>query len=103
MRQCVPPSAIAETVRYTADSRRQGRNDEISLPSSEGQVVTDTGCGMDETTQSRMFEHSFTTKSDGHGLGLASISRIVDGFGGLIQVRSQLGYGRQIRVLFPQG
>lgn len=66
-------------------------------------AITDTGCGMDEATQTRLLEQSFTTKSGGHGLGMASVRRIVDGCGGLIQVCSQVGYGTQIRVLFPQG
>jgi len=39
--------------------------------------VCDTGCGMDDETSSQLFEQSFTTKFDGHGLGTASIRRIV--------------------------
>ena len=64
--------------------------------------VSDNGCGMDEDTTARMFTGSFTTKSDGHGLGTASIRRIVGGCGAAVQVQSQVGYGTQIRVLFPQ-
>jgi two-component system cell cycle sensor histidine kinase/response regulator CckA len=63
--------------------------------------VSDTGCGMDDSTRSRLFEESFTTKSRGHGLGTASIRRIVQNNGGIIQVNSQPGNGTQIRVLFP--
>src|SRR5882762_4764583 len=33
-------------------------------------VVSDTGCGMDERTQSRIFEPFFTTKEQGKGTGL---------------------------------
>jgi signal transduction histidine kinase len=65
-------------------------------------AVTDTGCGMDEATRARLFEGSFTTKADGHGLGMASIRRTVHGCGGFMQVASQVGSGTQIRVLFPQ-
>jgi signal transduction histidine kinase len=66
-------------------------------------AVSDTGCGMDEATSARLFERHFTTKADGHGLGMASIQRIVQGCGGAIQVHSQVGVGTQIRVLFPRG
>lgn len=63
--------------------------------------VSDTGCGMDETTKARLFESAFTTKSDGHGLGTASIGRIVRRCDGIIQVQSKVGDGTRIRVLFP--
>lgn len=65
-------------------------------------VVADTGCGMDATTKARLFKHSFTTKTDGHGLGMASIRRIVRRIRGILQVQSKVGRGTQIRVLFPQ-
>jgi signal transduction histidine kinase len=64
-------------------------------------AVTDTGCGMDEATRSRLFEPFFTTKPHGHGLGTASIQRIVQNNGGVIQVQSHSGNGTQIRVMFP--
>lgn len=65
-------------------------------------VVADTGCGMDTATKARLLRQSFTTKSDGHGLGMASIRRIVQKCGGILQVQSRLGLGTQIRVLLPQ-
>src|SRR2546428_9089318 len=42
-------------------------------------AVSDTGCGMDEATQSRIFEPFFTTKQQGKGtgLGLSTVSGIV--------------------------
>jgi signal transduction histidine kinase len=64
-------------------------------------AVSDTGCGMDEATRARLFEPFFTTKPDGHGLGTASIQRIVQNNGGVIQVQSHSGNGTQIRVMFP--
>ncbi len=33
-------------------------------------AISDTGCGMDEATQSRIFEPFFTTKEKGKGTGL---------------------------------
>lgn len=41
--------------------------------------VYDTGCGMDDETSSQLFEHSFTTKFDGHGLGHEYRYRLVIG------------------------
>jgi two-component system cell cycle sensor histidine kinase/response regulator CckA len=64
--------------------------------------VSDNGCGMDEATQARLSEPYFTTKLTGHGLGLASVRRIVTAHGGAIRVHSRRGAGTSVRVLFPR-
>lgn len=33
-------------------------------------IVTDTGCGIEPENLSRVFQHGFTTRQDGHGFGL---------------------------------
>ncbi len=63
--------------------------------------VTDTGKGMDKTTQERMFDPFFTTKFTGRGLGLAAVSGIVRGHKGFLSVASRLGKGTSFKVLFP--
>lgn len=65
-------------------------------------VVEDSGVGMSEEVQRRLYEPFFTTKgAGGTGLGLATCFGIVRHAGGAIVVRSSPGQGSRFEVLLP--
>ncbi|MEM7243765.1 MAG: response regulator [Acidobacteriota bacterium] len=63
--------------------------------------VSDTGIGMSPEVVERMFDPFYSTKHEGHGLGLAAMLGIVKGHQGAIRVYSETGNGTTIRVLLP--
>lgn len=66
--------------------------------------VSDTGSGITPEHLARIFDPFFTTKAPGKGtgLGLAIASRIVEGFGGRLEVRySEPGKGTCFSVWLP--
>lgn len=64
-------------------------------------AVIDRGAGIDPTNREAIFNPFFTTKRDGVGLGLAIVSKIVDGHGGSIDMESEPGNGSVFRVILP--
>lgn len=66
--------------------------------------VADTGCGMTEEQMEKIFEPYFTTKSNGTGLGLTVLFKIMKELSGDVNVHSTLGMGSEfvIRVPIPK-
>ncbi|MEW6382079.1 MAG: ATP-binding protein [bacterium] len=70
--------------------------------------VSDTGCGIPDENQTRIFQPFFTTKGhntgqgiSGSGLGLAVARRIIEDHGGSIKVHSRAGEGTTITISLP--
>ena len=66
--------------------------------------IADTGCGISEENLTKIFDPFFTTKPVGQGTGLGmSISyEIIKGFGGDIQVSSEVDVGTTFRISLPK-
>jgi two-component system sensor histidine kinase HydH len=63
--------------------------------------VIDFGCGIAADHLDTIFNPFVTTKQTGVGLGLAIVSKIVDGHGGKMSVESEPGKGSTFRVFLP--
>jgi two-component system, cell cycle sensor histidine kinase and response regulator CckA len=64
-------------------------------------VVRDTGIGMSEEQQLRLFEPYFTTKQGHTGIGLAAVFGIVSRAAGRVDVKSAPGQGTSFTITFP--
>lgn len=63
--------------------------------------ISDTGCGIEPSILSKIFVPFFTTKSKGHGIGLALVQKIFSGHNGSIRVESAPGQGSTFRCRLP--
>src|SRR3989442_8947966 len=66
-------------------------------------AVEADGGGIPEESLSRVFEPSFSTTSSGSGLGLAIAKRLVESWGGTIQLTSSVGRGTTVAIRFQAG
>ena len=70
-------------------------------------MVRDTGIGIPADQQDRVFERfyrvdkSHSKASGGTGLGLSIVKHAVQYHHGVIELKSELGKGTEIRVTFP--
>ena len=64
-------------------------------------AFSDTGCGIPRSNSEKLFEPSFSTKTQGSGLGLAISKGVMDAYGGEIVIESQEDKGTLVRVRVP--
>lgn len=97
---------ISNAVKFTPENgklcvslKREGERAVIS--------VADTGCGIDPETGAHIFDKFFqgdtSHASEGNGLGLAMVKRIIDILGGTIKVSSERGKGSIFTVTLKGG
>ena len=64
--------------------------------------IGDSGSGIDKEYLSKVFQPYFSTKKDGHGLGMMIVQRIMRDHGGQIGIDSLSGTGTVVTLQFPQ-
>ncbi|MFP3041751.1 HAMP domain-containing histidine kinase [Treponema primitia] len=102
MLEIVWNNLIANAIKFTAP----GGTIAMSLKKAAGGFawvqITDSGCGMDEETQKRIFDKFYQGDSshsqEGNGLGLALVKKVIDMTGAEITVISRVGEGTTFTV-----
>ncbi len=64
-------------------------------------TISDTGGGLPENTEEKVFEPLFTTKTYGIGFGLTIVGMIVEQHGGTVKAVSRRGEGTDITIKLP--
>jgi len=79
--------------------------EEVGTVEPHGQIILvkirDTGPGIPQDIQNKIFEPFFSTKDEGSGLGLSIAKRVVEDHGGWIHVHSNLGQGTTFVIGIP--
>ncbi|MGI9626137.1 MAG: ATP-binding protein [Longimicrobiales bacterium] len=78
----------------------------VARPGEDGNLgvelsVEDNGLGIPPALLPRIFEPQFSTRSTGAGLGLAIVKRLVDSWGGTVDVRSEEDVGTRMTIWVP--
>lgn len=95
----------AESISEDKSERRvrvQGRSESDSADKSWAVIeITDTGTGINEDDRERIFIPFFTTKSKGHGIGLALAHRVITEHGGTLTASNSEEGGAVFTVRLP--
>jgi two-component system nitrogen regulation sensor histidine kinase NtrY len=82
------------------------RHVEIAVRENDNRVTVETlddGAGIPATVLPRIFEPHFSTRTTGSGLGLAVSRRLIEAWGGEIQITSQEGKGTRVMIELVRG
>jgi len=86
-------SAMPDGGELRLETKRNGDNIIIT--------VSDTGVGIPEELQGKIFEPYFTTRDTGSGLGLTVVYKVVKEHGGDLHMDSRSGRGTTFRISIP--
>jgi signal transduction histidine kinase len=91
---------LSNAFRWTPDGGRV----ELELSARNGRIsvaVGDTGPGIAQAEQQRIFRPFWSRDDSGTGLGLAIASELAIALGGRIELESELGHGSRFLLVLP--
>lgn len=105
--QIIAQNLLSNAVKYSAGRPEAKVRVRVATEGADAVLeVADNGMGMSEAARASLFQPFFRAEEarglPGHGLGLATVKRLVDAHGGTLLVRSQQGAGTQVTVRFPR-
>jgi two-component system nitrogen regulation sensor histidine kinase NtrY len=96
------PDEVKEVVVNLLENARNAGAREVLVTVGPGFIkVADDGAGIPADLLPRVFEPRFSTTTSGSGLGLAIVRRLVESWGGRIEVESGSGRGTVVNVQLP--
>ncbi|HEX6669107.1 MAG TPA: ATP-binding protein, partial [Gemmatimonadales bacterium] len=93
---------VKEVMVNLLENARNAGARRVHVAVRRGEIsVSDDGAGIKPDLLPRIFEPRFSTTTSGSGLGLAIVKRLVESWGGSIEVESEEGRGPTIVVRLP--
>lgn len=99
--QAMEDGAVIDVACANIDSRGEKHLDQLPPGPYVRITIADSGAGMPAELLSQIFDPYFSTKSEGHGLGLAICYSIVRKHNGVITVESTPGAGAAFFIYLP--
>ncbi len=94
------------TILFALENILDGKTWKGLFPTKPGEYiaiqVVDDGPGIAQDKLEKIFEPFFSTKPDGHGLGLSAVVNIVKEHRGNIRVESRPGQGTKFMIVLPR-
>jgi signal transduction histidine kinase len=99
-------SLLLNSIKYTPAEGTVSVRMEVQAETATIEIA-DTGIGIPQSEQARVFEEFYRAgnarqmESDGDGLGLSLVKRVIELHGGTIDLASELGRGTVFRIVLP--
>jgi signal transduction histidine kinase len=97
------PGTLGMTLEPLSSRERSSTGERLEPGKFMKLTVSDTGCGMDEETRSRILTPFFSTRprGAGAGMGLTMVRTIIKNHGGALGVTSTPGKGSKFYLYLP--